>query len=227
MAFSILSVLLSACSPYDRTPTHVDVVVLDGHGVPLTNKKVNLYAILNGRDYSATNSTSNIAATATSDKDGKLAFDYTWESDESSTTFFHVVPVDDSLYKGVSYASIPIPDNSLSEVKHNVNVVLDKIVPFKIRLKSKRNDVLTNTTNIKFEGSVGGNTKLIERELHSSGGSGNVPAALDKTFTAMAFEKNVCNIQTIFTFASEPKSVVNNFKIDLRTFRDSVYLISF
>jgi hypothetical protein len=224
VVFTILSVLLSACNGIKRIPTHVDVLVKDGEGRLLPNKKVNLLATRDDEDY---NIYSKVAATAISDKDGKVAFDYVWESDESSTTFFQVVPADDSLYKAVTYAPIPLPDYNSKEAKHTVNVVLDKVVPFKIRLKSKRKDVMSHKTNVSLKDFKSSDTKTISRNLHSSGGSGNVPVAFDQTFNASAFEKRVCIIQTSFTYADKLISGSSTLEIDLKTFRDSVYLIEF
>jgi hypothetical protein len=220
----ILSVLLSACNGTKSIPTLVDVVIVDGDGNRLANKKVNLYATMNSADI---NSLSRIVATIPSDKDGKVVFDYTWESDESSTTYYQVAPADDTTHKAVTYYSIPLPDYSLKKATHNVSVTMDRVLPFKIRLKSKRNDVLTHSTKITPKNFSSGNTKMIERELHNTGGSGNVPAAFDRTFTAMAFEKRVCVIQTNFIHAASPNNNSRTSEIDLKTLRDSVYLIEF
>jgi predicted secreted protein len=65
-----------------------------------------------------------------------------------------------------------IPSNLDQGHVHTVNVVLDKVVPFKIRLKSKRKDVVSHTIRVSLKDFNSGNTKIISRDLHSSGGSG-------------------------------------------------------
>jgi hypothetical protein len=225
-SLAILSLFLGACNGTKRIPTHVDVLVVDGANQPSANREVFLYSTIMAQDF-VNGPDAKLVGVARSDKDGKAAFDYTWESDESTITYFHVVPDGDEFNVPVSYATIPTPSYNLSQEKHNVTIMVDKLLPLKLRTKSNRNDVLAESSRVYIKDFSNGNIKTFKSSIDGRGGSSSNPDPLDRVTTVRALQNKACVLTVTLTYAAEPKTVAKSYEIDLRTFRDSVFLAQF
>jgi hypothetical protein len=222
-----IALFLNSCNSSKNIPVHVDCTVLDSKGIALANRKVNLWAIINTAEYNPVN-TGTLIESKTSDKDGKLSFDYGWQSDESTTTFYQVVPVDDSLYFAVNYASIPIPSYDLKKETYTVNVILDKIAPLKVRLKSRKNDVRASNLRVFFENASISSSyqKGVKRDFLNFI-QNKASFNLDTIFSIKTFTTQTLQLTANFQHDTEPKSTSFTGQIESKISRDSVFLIQF
>jgi hypothetical protein len=222
-----IALLFNSCNSSKHIPVHVDCTVLDSKGIPLANRKVNLWARVNSANYNLLDSGTFIDS-KTSDKDGKLSFDYGWQSDESTTTYYQVVPADDSLYAGVKYATIPTPSYNLKKETYNVNIVIEKLTPVKVRLKSRKSDVIEYGLRVFFDNSVLNSNiqKSINRDFLNFT-QNKASFSLDTTFSVKAFTSQTLKLSGIIKHNTEPKSIIFTRQIESKFSRDSVFLIEF
>jgi hypothetical protein len=222
-----IALLFNFCNSSKHIPVHVDCTVLDSKGIPLANRKVDLWARVSSAYYTLLDPGTFIDS-KTSDKDGKLSFDYGWQSDESTTTFYQVVPVDDSLYTGVKYATIPIPSYDVKKETYTVNIVLDKITPLKVRFQSRRNDVIASNLRIFFDGfnTNASYQKSMNRDFLNFT-QNKASFKLDTTFSLKAFSSQTLKIGANFQLNTEPKSLFFTGQIESKFSRDSTFLILF
>jgi hypothetical protein len=142
LALILILMTCIGCGANQKIKINAVCTVVDMDNKPVKNRKIDLFSILNGHNFqdSFTISKAILHQTKVTNDSGVVEFDYVWQNDESSTTFFHIVAKEDSFFRAVNHLTPQIPSLDKRKEDFKGTIKMDSLVPIKIRFKTNRSD---------------------------------------------------------------------------------------
>jgi hypothetical protein len=155
------------------------VTVLDMDGKPVKDRKVKAIA---GSPFNGTIGFGRITGTAITGLNGQAVLNYTLNISDSSQDYAVIATEDDSLFKCINILTHTLSNKEENTIKKTGTLKMDSLVPFKIRIKTNRDDVTG-----------------FEATINSNFNSGNVSELVNNTFTKINFTTTMPKVDTIIS----------------------------
>lgn len=186
LCFSSCFLDYPACPVSYFQPFETTVRVVDRDGKPVKNKKVVAIQAYQELRYFNENSESKFDVASTTDNNGKVVLKYVLSHNCSQTHYGIIYVKGDSLFQPVNaiFHLNNEKDKVIDTIKLSKTIIMDSLVPFKVRIKSTK----TNINKVEISWRTLFSDTTINRTFLSST-LVLLPSPLDTTITARVFSK--------------------------------------
>jgi hypothetical protein len=224
---SAICLLILSCgeSTYQQ-PYEMTVKVVDMNDKPLKGRKLNL---INGYEQSNHTFSQATKDSSITDNNGSAVFRYNLESSGAFDIVPFVAMADDSTFVATNLVKHGLDSKykfTKGAVKLEAKIVMDSLIPLKIRFKSKKTNVISFDLRVSSDWKAGAASIHFPREFIRA--SSQLPISqLDTTISGMVYSKTPMALYDNMRFADGTDGNSKIYTVSANVYRGNVMLIEY